>query len=131
MPGSQLWVLQEVQRQPGLGIGELARRMGIHQSTCSLIAEKLVLAGRLEKGRCGADRRRVGLFLTVDGSGVLARLPGPAEGILPEALSTIPEVVLKTLNINLAELIRTLSGTDECFRQMPLAEMVRDVGRLD
>ena len=101
--------------------------MGVHQSTCSLIVEKLVLAGRLEKGRCGTDRRRVGLLLTGQGAQILARLPGPAEGILPEALSTIPEVVLKTLNINLAELIRTLSDTDDSFRQMPLAEMVGNV----
>lgn len=127
MPGSHLWVLQEVQRQPGLGIGELARRMGIHQSTCSLIVEKLVSSGRLEKGRGEGDRRRVGLLLTACGAEVLARLPGPAEGILPEALSAIPEVVLKTLNINLSELIRTLSASDERFRQMPLAEMVRSV----
>lgn len=127
MPGSHLWVLQEVQRQPGLGIGELARRMGIHQSTCSLIVEKLVSSGRVEKGRGEDDRRRVGLLLTESGAQVLARLPGPAEGILPEALSAIPEVALKTLNINLSELIHTLSGSDERFRQMPLAEMVRSV----
>lgn len=129
IPGTHLWALQEAHRQPGLGIGELAHRMGVHQSTCSLIAERLVATGLLKKGRYGADRRRVGLLLTEAGAAVLARLPGPAEGILPEALSMIPEVVLKTLNINLAELIRTLSGTDERFRQMPLADMVRSADR--
>jgi hypothetical protein len=45
--------------------------------------------------------------------------------LLPQALSDIPEVVLKTLNINLSELIRALPGSDEHFRQMPLADMVR------
>lgn len=126
MPGTHLWALQEAGRQPGLGVGELARRMGVHQSTCSLVVDRLVLAGLLEKGRCGNDRRRVGLQLTAAGMQVLARLPGPAEGLLPQALSEIPEVVLKTLNINLAELIRTLPGSDERFRQVPLAEMVRN-----
>lgn len=125
MPGANLWALQEVQRQPGLGVGELARRMGVHQSTCSLIVDRMVLAGLLEKGRCDGDRRRVGLLVTVAGEAVLARLPGPAEGLLPQALSEIPEVVLKTLNINLSELIRALPGSDEHFRQMPLADMVR------
>ena len=125
MPGTHLWALQEAERQPGLGVGELARRMGVHQSTCSLVVDRLVLAGLLEKGRHGADRRRVGLRLTAAGQQVLARLPGPAEGLLPQALSEIPEVVLKTLNINLAELIRILPGSDERFRQVPLAEMVR------
>ena len=131
MPGSHLWALQEIQREPGLGVGELARRMGVHQSTCSLIVDRLVSSGRLSKGRGENDRRRVGLRLTEGGAEVLARLPGPAEGILPEALSALPEVVLKTLNINLVELIHTLSGTDERFRQMPLAEMVHGDDKLE
>ena len=54
------------------------------------------------------------------------RLPGPAEGVLPGALSSMPEVALKTLNINLAELIFHLRGRDDEFAQIPLAEMVRD-----
>jgi DNA-binding MarR family transcriptional regulator len=87
--------------------------------------DRLVLAGLLEKGRHATDRRRVGLLLTAAGQQILARLPGPAEGLLPQALSEIPEVVLKTLNINLAELIRALPGSDERFRQVPLAEMIR------
>ena len=42
MPGSQMWVLQEVQRSPDIGINELAVRLGIHQSTCSLLVDRLV-----------------------------------------------------------------------------------------
>ena len=39
MSGSQMWVLQEVQRTPEIGIGELATRLGVHQSTCSLLVD--------------------------------------------------------------------------------------------
>lgn len=131
MPGSQMWVLQEVQRRPEIGIGELAVCMGIHQSTCSLLVDKLVSQSYLVKERRSADQRRVGLSLTADGLRVLAALPGPAEGILPEALAELPEVVLKTLNINLDELIRHLPGKDESFAGTPLAEMLgqRDAGK--
>lgn len=125
MSGSQMWVLQEVQRTPEIGIGELAGRLGIHQSTCSLIVDKLVGSGCLEKRKQQRDQRRVGLVLAAPGYKALAALPGPAEGILPEALSAIPPVVLKTLQINLEELLKYLPGKDENYASMPLADMLQ------
>jgi len=125
MSGSQMWVLQEVHRSPEIGIGELAVRMGIHQSTCSLLVDKLVGFGCLNKRRQEADHRRVGLCLTDKGAAALARLPGPAEGILPEALSNLSETVLRTLHINLDELIRNLPGKEDSYANTPLADMVR------
>lgn len=125
MPGSQMWVLQEVQRSPDLGIGELAARMGIHQSTCSILVDKLVAIGCLEKRKQQRDQRRVGLGLTDAGRQALAALPGPAEGILPEALAALPEVVLKTLHINLEELLRHLPGREDKYASMPLADMLQ------
>ena len=74
MSGSQMWVLQEVQRTPEIGIGELATRLGVHQSTCSLLVDKLVASGCLIKKRQTADQRRVGLCLDASG---LAALNSP------------------------------------------------------
>jgi DNA-binding MarR family transcriptional regulator len=125
MSGSQMWVLQEVQHSPEVGISELAERMGIHQSTCSLLVDKLVALGCLNKRRMSRDQRRVGLNLTAQGLAALAELPGPAEGILPEALYAVPETVLKTLHINLDELLRHLPGKDEKFASMPLADLLK------
>lgn len=124
IPGSQMWVLQEVERTPEIGINELAARIGVHQSTCSLMVDKLVSQGYVSKNRQSADLRRVGLSLTERARSALAALPGPAEGILPAALGDLPVVVLKTLNINLEELIRYLPGKDDASAGMPLAEMV-------
>lgn len=126
LPGSQMWVLQEVERTPEIGITELAGRLGIHQSTCSQLVEKLVVKNCLVKKRQSMDQRRVGLCLAAEGRKAIAALPGPAEGALPEALAAIPDVALKTLNINLAELIGHLPGKDEAFATVPLAEMVHD-----
>ena len=124
MSGSQMWVLQEVQRTPEIGIGELAARLGIHQSTCSLLVDKLVSSECLEKRKQQRDQRRVGLVLAKRGHEALAALPGPAEGILPEALAAIPPVVLRTLQINLDELLRHLPGKDENYASVPLADML-------
>lgn len=125
MSGSQMWVLQEVQRSPEIGISDLAVRMGIHQSTCSLLVDRLVTQGCLGKRRHTQDHRRVGLHLTEQGAAALARLPGPAEGILPEALSRLAPESLAALHDNLAELIHRLPGKEESFANTPLADMVR------
>lgn len=125
LPGSQMWILQEVERTPAVGVTELAQRLGIHQSTCSQLVDRLVSQGYLEKQKAANDRRRVGLILAASGRALIARLPGPAEGVLPAALASLPEVALKTLHINLAELIDHLQETDEQFARIPLAEMVR------
>jgi DNA-binding MarR family transcriptional regulator len=124
LPGSQMWVLQEVERSPEIGITELAGRLGIHQSTCSQLVDKLVAKDCLVKRKQSTDQRRIGLSLAVNGEKAIAALPGPAEGVLPEALAAIPNVALKTLNINLAELIDHLHGKDETFAAMPLAELL-------
>lgn len=126
LPGSQMWILQEVERTPTIGVTELAQRLGIHQSTCSQLVDRLVGQGYLEKQKAASDRRRVGLILAASGQALIARLPGPAEGVLPAALASLPEVALKTLHINLAELIGHLQETDEQFARIPLAEMVRN-----
>lgn len=129
LPGSQMWVLQEVQRTPGLGVSELAIRMGIHQSTCSLLVEKLVARNCLARNRSREDLRRIGLNLTPIGSAAIEALPGPAEGVLPLALASMPEVALKTLNINLSELIRHLPGNDAGYAHMPLADIAHPQDR--
>lgn len=126
LPGSQTWVLQEVARKPEIGITELARRMGIHQSTCSSLVDKLVSHGFLLKQKNSTDQRRVGLCMTPAGQAVMQRLPGPAEGVLPQALCSIPLVSLKTLKINLDELLQFMPGKNDGFATTPLAEMVSE-----
>ncbi len=126
LPGSQMWILQEVTRTPEIGVTELARRMGIHQSTCSNLVEKLVGQGFLLKQKCSTDMRRVGLCLTREGRTAMDRLPGPAEGVLPYALASIPTVSLKTLEINLNELLTFMPSRNDVFASTPLAEIVND-----
>src|SRR5574343_169073 len=110
LPGSQMWILQEVVRTPESGVTELAKRTGIHQSTGSNLVDKLVNQGFLSKQKCSTDLRRVGLCITPEGRTALDRLPGPAEGVLPQALAKLPPVSLKTLEINLDELLRFMPG---------------------
>lgn len=121
--GSQLWILRDIAASPGTGVSRLAERLSIHQSTCSLLVEKLVGAGLVSKTRSTADQRRVGLEITRAGKQRLKVAPGPAEGMLPDALRQLPEVALKTLQVNLDQLISHLTTRDETDAEKPLADM--------
>lgn len=119
--GAQLWALSVVQAQPGLGVGELARAMDVHQSTASnllrgLVDNKLVLA---ERG--GTDRRAVQLKVTARGARVLVKAPGPFSGVLPEALARLDKRTLARLDRDLAAVIEEL-GVDEGAANVPLGD---------
>lgn len=124
LTGSQMWLLQEIQRKPGVGVTALAGLLGIHQSTCSLMIDKLVAQNCVARKQSHKDRRRIGLYLAERGENAIAALPGPAEGVLPAALASVPEVAIKTLSINLSELIRHIPGKDDAYAKTPLADLI-------
>lgn len=121
--GSQIWILRDLVQFPGIGVSELASRLSIHQSTCSQLVEKLVVAGLIAKTRSGIDQRRVGLTISKAGRDLLAKAPGPAEGVLPEALRQLPEVALETLKVNLDHLIGHLKPVNDRDAGQPLADL--------
>lgn len=121
--GSQLWILQEVGNTPGIGVSELAARLSIHQSTGSQLVEKLVGRNLIIKERSKEDQRRVGLRVTEEASRLLTNAPGPAEGILPEALQALPESALLALNDSLIEVIGQLRVRDEKLADRPLSDL--------
>ena len=121
--GSQLWVLREVGEAPGIGVSALARKLSIHQSTCSQLVESLVARGYLSKARSGEDQRRVGLALTRAANKVLASAPGPAEGLLPTALAGLSNQSLVDLSGHLDRLIAELEVQDRRHAHRPLADL--------
>lgn len=121
--GSQLWILQEVAKIPDTGVSGLAERLSIHQSTCSQLVEKLVTRGLIKKERSKKDQRRVGLSLTAAAQKILGSAPGPAEGILPEALQALPESALLVLDKALIDVISQLRMRDDKLADKPLADL--------
>ena len=121
--GSQLWILQEVAKTPGIGVSELADRLSIHHSTGSQLIEKLVTRSLINKERSKEDQRRVGLWVTEEASGLLKNAPGPAEGILPEALQALPESELLALDNSLIGVIGQLRIRDDKFADRPLSDL--------
>lgn len=121
--GSQLWVMQEVSNTPGIGISELAERLSIHQSTCSQLVEKLVARELISKERSKEDQRRVGLRLTLEAVRLIKNAPGPAEGVLPEALSALPAETMRALDVSLEKVIQQLQISDDRLGGNPLSDL--------
>lgn len=121
--GSQVWILHEIRRTEGIGISELAVRLSVHQSTCSLLVNKLVRAKHVVKTRSRTDQRRVGLAITKRGRQVLRRAPGPPEGVLPEAVSALSAVKLRTLYKGLRAVISELDIKVEHAADVPLSDL--------
>lgn len=121
--GSQLWLMQEIQNAPGIGVSELAERMCIHQSTCSQLVEKLTASSLVIKERSKEDQRRVGLHLSEAARTMMESAPGPAEGVLPGAVRALPEDAMLALDESLSRVIEHLQVKDDSLAGKPLGDM--------
>ena len=118
--GAQLWVLQELIEMPGLRVGELAKRMALHQSTASNMVDRLETSGLIRKERTSADQRVVRLYLTDEGQAMLGRAPSPARGVLVEGLRLLDVEELQRLQNELDGLLLQIRDLDEGFGMQPL-----------
>jgi MarR family transcriptional regulator, organic hydroperoxide resistance regulator len=121
--GSQLWILHEVEKSPGIGVSDLAAQLSIHQSTGSLLVEKLVRAGLLKRSKSKTDQRRVGLQLTVKGQRCVRRAPGPPEGVLPEAIASLSHAQARALLGNLRAVAAELDISVDEAADTPLSDL--------
>lgn len=120
--GAQIWALSLVRDDPGIGTGEIARRMDIHQSTASNLIKTLQGKGLIQATKDTVDRRAVRLHILPEGLTVLGHLAGPLEGVLPMALGQLPADTLRRLDQDLGELIELLNA-DKRAGKNPLAEL--------
>jgi len=123
LTGSQLWIMREVATTPDIGVSELADRLSIHQSTCSQLVEKLVSRNLIIKERSTEDQRRVGLCLTEEAAKLIKMAPGPAEGILPEALAGLSPDTIQMLDLSLRKVIEQLQIKDDRLAEKHLSDM--------
>lgn len=120
--GAQVWALSLVQAQPGIGMGGVARSMDIHQSTASNLVKSLLQRGLIRMEKAESDRRHVCLFVEPAGAALLAKVAGPFEGVLPQALARLPPSTLQRLDRDLKDLIELLHADQDAAR-IPLAQL--------
>lgn len=120
--GAQVWALSLVRDQPGIGMGGIAQAMDIHQSTASNLIKTLLRKELISMTKAPEDRRNVQLHVLPTGLAVLAQVPGPFEGVLPQALAKLSPQSLQNLEQDLSELIALLKADDQAGN-IPLAEL--------
>jgi DNA-binding MarR family transcriptional regulator len=120
--GAQVWALSVVRDQPGVGMGELARCMDVHQSTASNLVRSLQKKELIRMDKDTVDKRHVHLHVTPQAMALLADVPGPFEGVLPAALAQLNAATLQRLDQDLVELIGLLQ-VDESAATIPLAQL--------
>jgi len=122
--GSQAWALAEIARSPGLIVSELGKAMAIHPSTTSNMLDKMQRRGLIRRERIDADQRVVRLFVTAAGEKVLSELPGPATGLLPDALARLSAEQLDAVNAALALILQKMDRRETSAAFTPLASLL-------
>lgn len=120
--GAQVWALSIIRDQPGIGMGDLAKCMDVHQSTASNLVRTLQKKELIRMDKDLADKRHVHLHITPQAVVLLADVPGPFEGVLPAALAQLNAGTLQRLDQDLVELIALLKA-DESAGTIPLAQL--------
>lgn len=120
---SQLWVLWELHKTPGLKVTELAAKLSIHQSTASNLIEKLSRRALISKKREDTDQRVVRLYLTEAGITLVMQAPPSPRGILRDALDDLDIEEMQQLQQSLQTLISRIKLKNEADAMKPLADI--------
>ncbi len=89
--GAQLFVLQTLAESPAGSLNELAARTLTHQSTVSVVVDRLADRGLVLKRRAGQDARRVEIRLSPRGRALIRRSPQMGQARLIDGLRALPE----------------------------------------
>lgn len=120
--GAQVWALSHIGDNPGIGVGQLAEALDVHQSTASNLVRSLLAKDLVRSEQATHDRRSVRLLIRPRGRALLRKVPGPFKGVLPQALGSLDTAALRRLRRDLAVLIDTMSPDQRAARK-PLAQM--------
>ena len=110
--GAQLFVLTQLRASPSLSINALAERTMTHQSTVSVVVQRLVRRKLVKKVRAVDDARRVELTLTASGVTLLRRAPEVLQVRLANAIGALGTRERRALARGLSHLVSELGVGD-------------------
>jgi MarR family transcriptional regulator, lower aerobic nicotinate degradation pathway regulator len=113
LSGAQLFVLQKLDGSRALSINELAAITHTHQSSVSVVAQRLLALKLVSVAKSPEDGRRVELSLTPRGRRILKRSPGAAQDRLIAALRRFPPAKATTLATLLQQVVRDTGIADQ------------------
>ena len=105
--GGQVSLLNQIQRDPGVGVRELATRERMSPAGMSKYVARLEQAGLVHRTEL-ADRRRVGLELTGEGARVVGSVKRRRTAWLAARLRGLPPDELEAIDAAVAPLLKLL-----------------------
>jgi DNA-binding MarR family transcriptional regulator len=106
LSSAQLFALQRLAEHPSASINDLAALTFTHQSSVSVVVQRLVEQRLVTKAAASDDRRRQRLALTATGRRALQRAPIAVQERLIAALSALPAADRKALARSLSAVAR-------------------------
>jgi DNA-binding MarR family transcriptional regulator len=110
LSGAQLFVLQELGREPALSLNDLAERTRTDQSSVSVVAARLVERDLVARERSLEDGRRVTISLTRSGQELLREAPPVAQQKLLEALDSLSPSEQRRLSELFGRVVETMGA---------------------
>lgn len=110
--GPQLGALWEVHQNRGLTVSQGARRMYLHPSTFSGIADRLEAKGLVRRVRDGKDQRVVHLEITEKALALLKTAPRPIKHQIVKALERLPQPELRAFVKGMSALAEAIEDED-------------------
>jgi DNA-binding MarR family transcriptional regulator len=110
--GAQLLVLQRLDDAPAHSLNDLAERTFTHQSTVSVVVDRLVARRFVKRERSKEDARKILLSLTATGRTALRKAPPPAQTQLVDALRHLPPRQLRAVAHGLTATATTMGLAD-------------------
>ncbi len=111
-PGSaQLFALQQINEHPDASINDVAALTFTHQSSVSVVIQRLVRQGFVAKVASSHDRRRQRLVVTAKGRRVLGRAPVAAQERLIAAITALPAADRRAFARSVTAIARSMAPT--------------------
>lgn len=114
---AQLFALQRIAEHPSASINEIAALTFTHQSSVSVVVQKLVERGLVSKVAASDDSRRQSLALTAAGQRILRRTPAAVQERLIGAIAALPSAERRGLARVLEKVARSVAP--EAARRHP------------
>lgn len=111
LSGAQLFALQQIAAAPGASVNELAARTFTHQSSVSVVVQRLVDRNLVVKVPSRDDRRRVHLALTEAGRTLLRRSPELAQERLIAGIAALSDQQRHALADALGTVAQTMTAS--------------------
>jgi len=133
LSAAQLFVLHSLAKGPAASLNEVAERTRTHQSSVSVVVQRLVERGLVARDIDPGDARRRGLSLTPAAWPLLRDSPDAPSERLIAAMERMPTTTRKRLAADLARLVHELGADDEpasmLFEEDPEGSVTKKPGR--